>query len=544
MQDPDIPGDKFPENEGPENEGPNNEGPNNEPPTFLELAGTMMESIGATERMRGSIDAVQVREIERARLLFEGMQAATPEELAATRSVRFESTMLSRRSFEMELALTLRIPERTAQTRIGVAKLLCNDLTATISALETGSITYRHAEIIVNQASGLDDESMLRFEKVVLPIAETQTVTRFKQAARILRERLNPESIEERNLAAGEDRETTIQPASDGMAYFSIYGNALDVVGAQSRISHIVEYLRTLDGETRTRAQLRADVALELLLDGDIYPPIPCSGCVDCGSDAVPESAPGSAPTPLTAKTPQEPAEQPVTSSTRTGRYSRFRPTVYVTVPVLAMLGNTDTEQATLDGIGPIPMDQALDLAANAPSFIRLLTHPETGVVLSVGRDRYKPPADLATYIRLRDKNCRSGNCSRPADQCDIDHNLAYSELGATSADNLACECPPHHTTKHAKLTDGTRASDGRLMTTGNAWSVAHELDEHGRSTGTLIWTSPTGRRYRSDPAVPIAPPPLPMPPPPGIEAYLPPKFPTDNPDAFENQPFPRYDSD
>ena len=38
MQDPDIPGDKSPENEGPENEGPNDEGPNDKPPTFLELA--------------------------------------------------------------------------------------------------------------------------------------------------------------------------------------------------------------------------------------------------------------------------------------------------------------------------------------------------------------------------------------------------------------------------------------------------------------------------------------------------------------------------
>jgi hypothetical protein len=56
----------------------------------------------------------------------------------------------------------------------------------------------------------------------------------------------------------------------------------------------------------------------------------------------------------------------------------RITPTVHVTVPVLALLGHGD-EPAMLEGYGPIDVETARLLTANAPSLTRLLTHPETG---------------------------------------------------------------------------------------------------------------------------------------------------------------------
>lgn len=56
---------------------------------------------------------------------------------------------------------------------------------------------------------------------------------------------------------------------------------------------------------------------------------------------------------------------------------------VLVTVPVLTAMGASD-EPGFLDGYGPIPADAAREIAAGAPSFARLRTHPETGAVLSV----------------------------------------------------------------------------------------------------------------------------------------------------------------
>ena len=68
-----------------------------------------------------------------------------------------------------------------------------------------------------------------------------------------------------------------------------------------------------------------------------------------------------------------------------------------VTVPVMTLLGHSD-EPGTLDGYGPIDADTARRLAATAPSFRRLLVHPETGVALSLGTETYRVPTDLRLW--------------------------------------------------------------------------------------------------------------------------------------------------
>jgi hypothetical protein len=53
-----------------------------------------------------------------------------------------------------------------------------------------------------------------------------------------------------------------------------------------------------------------------------------------------------------------------------------------------------------VEGIGPIPLPVARELAGGAAGWTRVLTHPETGMVLSVGRDQYRPPAALARLVK------------------------------------------------------------------------------------------------------------------------------------------------
>jgi len=142
------------------------------------------------------------------------------------------------------------------------------------------------------------------------------------------------------------------------------------------------------------------------------------------------------------------------------------------------------SELAYLDGYGPIDDHTATLLAARAPSFRRLLTHPHTGAVLAMGRDTYVVPADLRAYLRLRDATCRFPGCTRPAARCDVDHTLAYVAGGTTDATNLAHLCRTHHRLKHA-----------------TAWTVRQTTTD-----GTLTWTSPTGREHVSHPAVTLPP--------------------------------------
>ena len=145
-----------------------------------------------------------------------------------------------------------------------------------------------------------------------------------------------------------------------------------------------------------------------------------------------------------------------------------------VTVPVLTLLGAD--EPGTLNGITPIDAQTARELAARAPSFVRILTDPITGTVLDVDRKHYRPPADLARFTAIRDQTCGFPGCGRPADECDIDHTVAWAEGGTTSAANLALLCRDHHRLKH-----------------NSKWKAEHRA-------GLLHWTSPTGYSRNADP--------------------------------------------
>ncbi|WP_299166486.1 HNH endonuclease signature motif containing protein [uncultured Arthrobacter sp.] len=100
---------------------------------------------------------------------------------------------------------------------------------------------------------------------------------------------------------------------------------------------------------------------------------------------------------------------------------------------------------AELEGYGPIDAETAARLAAHAPSFTRILTHPVTGSALDVGRETYRPPKHLQDWVRARDRTCRHPGCNRAAVSCEIDHTEPWARGGSTSHCNLACFCPKHH---------------------------------------------------------------------------------------------------
>jgi hypothetical protein len=217
------------------------------------------------------------------------------------------------------------------------------------------------------------------------------------------------------------------------MAWLSIYGSAEKIIAMDDRLDRLTAALRSPD-DPRTFAQLRADIFCDLVLRGEV------SGVLPNG----------------------------------------IRPQVLITVPALALL-DKDDEPASLEGYGPIPIDVARELAAEAPSFVRLLTHPETGTVLSVSRDRYAIPADMRLFLRARDETCRGVGCGHRAGTSDVDHGQEWAGGGTTSVDNLAHLCRGDHTRK-----------------TELRWQVTH------LPGGTLEWTTPFGRTYRTEPSAVI----------------------------------------
>jgi hypothetical protein len=374
------------------------------------------------------------------------------------------------RSLRAELALALRVPERTAEAQLVVAEALVNDLPDTLVALTAGEVSYRHAQIMVDHTTALDSETRAVLEAASLPYARVLTAAKFERKIRTLRERANPETIRERHVRAAADREVVFDPGRDGMAWLSAYLPAVDALGAYSRISELAANLQhptdpnnpNNPSEVRTLTQLRADVFRDLLIDGQ-------PGDGTCSDGRCGDGACGEGP------------HEGLHSDNRHGGTARgVTAKVFVTVPVLTLLGRDDLP-ATLDGYGPIDPATARTLAGHAPSFIRLLTHPETGAVLSVGRDSYRVPQDLKNWLQVRDVTCRFPGCSRHAARCEIDHTRDWAHDGQTRHDNLAHLCKSHHILKHK--TD---------------WQVAQARD----GTGNLTWTSPAGRNYTTEPEI------------------------------------------
>jgi hypothetical protein len=317
------------------------------------------------------------------------------------------------------------------------------------AAFREGQFGYQKARIIVEQAQTMfaAGGSLEKYDAIMRDAALRLTPAKLRAKARAERERLHPQPIDVRHGAAREERRVWIDPAPDGMAWLGAFLPADAACRAYARIEAAARHLLTQTGETRTLAQLRADVAADLLT-----------------GDGTPHAV---------------------------------RSTVLVTVPVQRLLPTSSepnraeprraepwrpepchpTGPAILDGYGPIDPDTARRLTAAAPSFYRVLTDPVNATVLDVDRTRYRPPADLQRLVRTRFPRCTFPGCNRAATECDIDHNIDWASGGATADNNLTPLCRHHHRLKHHTRWQMRRGANSALR-----------------------WTSPTGRNHPGDP--------------------------------------------
>ncbi|MHA7156410.1 HNH endonuclease, partial [Arthrobacter sp. TMN-50] len=421
---------------------------------------------------------VAAREAELVAALHDEVQAAAAA-LAASRrgSGSRIGTGLGFTLTVEELAPLLNISGRAAHRLLGQSLNLVLDLPKTLRSLGDGMISVRQAQIIADEALFLPAEVLPRFEDQVLRRGAHLTPPRLKAICHRVREKIHPESIVTRKAAAVEDRHVEVTPAQDGMALLSAYLPAEQACGIEHRLTFTARALQT-PSEPRTLTQLKADVLSDLLTHH--CPPTinPSDADAPEGANAADDTANGD-----TDSTDSDGKDAVAGGAGGVGLVDLasvmgVQPVVFVTVPVMTLLGGDGP--AELEGYGPIDPDTARKLAAHAPGFTRILTHPETGTVLSVGRDRYKVPKGLRTTILVRDKTCRHPGCNRPAPACDIDHTIPWHQGGTTSYDNLAALCKRHHMLK----TDGY-------------WHYQQP------EPGTITATSLTGKNYTTLPQPP-----------------------------------------
>jgi hypothetical protein len=151
---------------------------------------------------------------------------------------------------------------------------------------------------------------------------------------------------------------------------------------------------------------------------------------------------------------------------------------VNVTIGFDTLIGESN-QPAELGGYGPITAQQARALAFEPGSTWRRLTAPD-GTVIHADPHVYKPTAAVARLVRLAQPECTFPNCTVPSQRCDLDHVIPFNQCGLTTPENLHPARRTHHRLKTFAEWTTTRSDDG-----------------------AVTWTSPTGRKYTTEPHLP-----------------------------------------
>mgnify|MGYP001947183910 FL=1 len=141
-------------------------------------------------------------------------------------------------------------------------------------------------------------------------------------------------------------------------------------------------------------------------------------------------------------------------------------------------------EQATVRGEGTRPGYQpgigavTADVVSTLARKSHIKTVPQPSDLRA--EPQYRPSVPMARFIRCRDLTCRWPGCSVPAERCDIDHTVPHP-VGPTHPSNCKLYCRTHHLIK-------------TFFSGPDGWREQQMPD------GTMLFISPSGRRYITKP--------------------------------------------
>jgi hypothetical protein len=302
------------------------------------------------------------------------------------------------------LGQVLRQPTRTVQVRLSQARRVRSMLPQVWLAHRTGRIDAFRVRLIAEAANRLHDaNSAPLLDREVVDVAATRTAAQLKAWLRRFVARTEPDRSAEREHGEAEQRRVYVEHGPDGWSWLNAFVPSTSAHRIDRLLSRLAE--RRADGDPHlSLEQARSDVLADLVL----------------GRIAIDD----------------EP----------TGR-SHGGAVIAVTVPVTSLAGLTDEPGTTFDGEIALPAELVRELAAEPGTlFHRLLTDP-TGRILDVTELGRFPSDRLRLGVQARDGTCAFSTCSRPADLCDLDHEIPHPR-GPTSGANLRPLCRRHHRLK------------------------------------------------------------------------------------------------
>lgn len=414
------------------------------PPGHLDIKRGLIEMVGDLDRAIAALHASRAATLSTLLMIARReAEVALADPETSDWHTDVEEVLI--RSTAAEIGVVTRTPDRTVEQQMSQASLVEHTLPSTWRSWQRGEVTAAHVRVIADHAQRLGaPDHRTTFDERVAAFAPSATVARTRRFAARLVAEIDPGGLAEAHEQSAARRYVDLRPLDDGMSLLSAYLPSTIAQAAFERVTRLARSATTVPparpgdepqgaDDAPPFAARRADALAELLLAGH-----------------VPDTSPNAA-------------------------INAIRPRVAITIPALSLLRGAAergaaAEPAWLDGTGPIPLETAKQLLANAPDVLRIVTDPMTGMPLAA--DTYRTPRGLRRLIEHRQPVCIAPGCSIPAADCDIDHTREYARGGHTGIDNLAPLCRRHHVLRHT------------------TWRL--ERDARGRPR----WTSPTGVQF------------------------------------------------
>lgn len=373
-----------------------------------------LEVVDLLEATKGAAAALQARATSR----FVGQRDADAREAREREEISRREESCRRSAARAELGLARRCSPAQADRHMRTAAALTSDLPETMAALTRGGISEWRATIVVRGTAELSPVARIEADRWLAPELTTLGDRALAAAAHRVSVDLDQAAVVERRRRAAASRSISVRPAPDGMAYLSILGPLVDVVGAYAAltVAEKARYVATGDPETdaaraaddRGRGAWMADTALERLsgrTEGQLQP-------VEVGL-VMDES---------------------------------------VVVPRADGTSTGGDGQAEVPGWGAVPGDTAREhllglLDEGARVWLRRLwTSPDGRDLVTMDSRRRLFTGALRRLIELRDPTCRMPWCDAPARQ--VDHIDPHARGGGTHAGNGWGTCQRHNLVK------------------------------------------------------------------------------------------------
>jgi hypothetical protein len=299
-----------------------------------------------------------------------------------------------------ELALALSIGKQAAENQVGLAMALATRLPRTLEAMRRGEIDAFKASKIHEPTAVLTDEQAREVDAIMATRVTGKDPGGLRRSVNLAVIKVDPDGYARRCRARRAQRRVELIPMNEGMVRLCGDLPAEEGAAAYHRIDTEAHRRRRRD-KSKTLEQHRAEVYSDLLLTDN--------------------------------------------HGVRVGP----RAEVFVYLDFETWLGLND-QPGNLAGHGVIPAWLARRIAYGDNSTVRrLITDPETGQLVSVGRNAYRPPKDLTRLTQARDRECRFPGCHRPAQASDLDHSEQWvADEGETADENLITLCRRHHRLK------------------------------------------------------------------------------------------------